>query len=43
MLKHNFKTEYFNYPNEKFDVDKVKKFYTNSTNKRLLGVVLWKS
>ena len=39
VLKYNLKTEYFSYPNEKFDVDKVNKFYTNSTNKRLYGLM----
>ena len=39
VLKYNFKAEYFSYPNEKFDVDKVKKFYTNSTNKRFYGLM----
>lgn len=39
ILKYNFKIEYFSYPNEKFDIDKVKKFYTNSTNKRFYGLM----
>lgn len=39
VLKYNFKTENFSYPNEKFDVDKVKRFYTNSTNKRFYGLM----
>ncbi len=39
VLKYNLRTEYFIYPNEKFDVDKVNKFYTNSTNKRFYGLM----